>query len=216
MYLFVGDFFEIYPCGHIYQWLLLLFSHLVMSNYLQPHGLQHAELHCSSLSPIVCSNSCPLNNHGNFFISIIVHILLTICCYCSVAQSCPTLWNPMDCSTPGFPEFCHLLELAQIHVHWLVMPYNHLICSPLLLLPSIFPRIRVFFPMSQLFTLCGQSTGASASVLLMNIQGLFPLGLTGLISLQSKGLSIVFSNTKVQKLQFFDAQPSLQSNSHSI
>ena len=145
MYLFVGNFFEIYPCGHIYQWLLLLFSHLVMPNYLQTHGLQHAELCCSSLSPIVCSNSCPLNNHGNFYISIIVHILLTKCC-CSVTQSCPTLWNPMDCSTPGLPEFCHLLELAQIHVHWLVMPYNHLICSSLLLLPSIFPRIRVFFP----------------------------------------------------------------------
>ena len=72
------------------------------------------------------------------------------------------------------------------------------------------------FPMSRLFTSGGQSIGdsASASVLPMNIQGWFPLGLTGFISLQSKGLSIVFSNTRVQKHQFFGAQLSLWSNSH--
>ena len=72
--------------------------------------------------------------------------------------------------------------------------------------------------MSQFFASGGQSTGAStlASVLPMNIQGWFPLGLTGLISLQSKGLSRVSSNTTVQKHQFFGAQPSLWSNSHII
>ena len=72
------------------------------------------------------------------------------------------------------------------------------------------------FPMSQLFTSGGQSIGASASasILPMNIQGWFPLGLTVLISLPSKGLSRVFSNTTVQKHQLFNAQPSLQSNSH--
>ena len=72
------------------------------------------------------------------------------------------------------------------------------------------------FPMSQLFTSCGQSIGvwASASVLPMNIQGWIPLRLTDLISLQSKGLSKVFSCTTVQKHQFFDARPSLWSNSH--
>ena len=71
------------------------------------------------------------------------------------------------------------------------------------------------FPVSQFFASGGQSIGAltSASVLLMNIQDWFPLGLTGLI-LQSKGLSRVFSNTSVQKHQFFDAQLSLWSNSH--
>ena len=68
------------------------------------------------------------------------------------------------------------------------------------------------FPMSHLFTSSGQSIGVSASVLLVNIQGWFPLGLTGLISLQSKGLSRVFANTIVQKHQFFSAQPSLWSN----
>ena len=94
----------------------------------------------------------------------------------------------------------------------LVMPSNHLIlCRPLLLLPSIFPGIRVFFPMSQLFAWGGQSTGvsASASVHPMNTQDWSPLEWTGLISLQSKGLSRVFSNTTVQKHQFFGAQLSL-------
>ena len=90
----------------------------------------------------------------------------------------------------------------------LVMPSNHLIlCHPLLLPPSIFPSIRPF-PMSQFFTSGGQSIGvlASASVFPMNIQDWFPLGLTGLISLQSKSLSGVFSNTTVQKHQFFGTQ----------
>ena len=94
------------------------------------------------------------------------------------------------------------------------MPSNHLIlCRPLLLLPSIFPSIRVF---SKELALCisGQSIGASASVLPMNIQGRFPLKLTDLISLQSKGHSRVFSNTTIQKHQFFSTQPSLRSNSH--
>ena len=96
------------------------------------------------------------------------------------------------------------------------MPSNHLIlCCPLLLLPSIFPASGSF-PMSRLFPSSDQSIGASAlaSVLLMNIQDWFPLGFIGLISLQSKVLSRIFSNTTVQKHQFFSAQPSLQSNSH--
>ena len=97
-----------------------------------------------------------------------------------------------------------------------VMLSNHFIlCHPLLLLLSIFPASGSS-PMSWLFSLGGQSVGASASasVLLMNIQGWFPSGLTGLISLQCKGLSRVFSNTTVQKHQFSDAQPSLWFNSH--
>ena len=97
----------------------------------------------------------------------------------------------------------------------LVMPSSHLIlCRPLLLLPSIFSSTRAL--MSWLFTSGGQSTGvsASASILPMNIQGWFPLGWTGLISLQSKGLSRVFSSTTVQKHQFFATKLSSQSNSH--
>ena len=67
------------------------------------------------------------------------------CCF--VTWSCPTLCNPMDCSTPGLLVHHHLLELAQTHVRWVesVMPSNHLIlCCPLLLLASVFPSIRVF------------------------------------------------------------------------
>ena len=94
-----------------------------------------------------------------------------------------------------------------------VMPSNHLIlCHPLFLLPSIFPSIRVFSNQLAL-RIRWLATSASSSVLPMNIQGWFPLGLIGLISLQSKGLSRVFSSTTVQKCQFFNAKPSLWSTS---
>ena len=117
-----------------------------------------------------------------------------------VAQLCPTLRDPMDCSMPGFTILHHLTELAQTYVHWVsdVTQTSHPCCS-LLLLPSIFPSIRILSNELALPS-GGQSIGASASgsVLPMNIQAWFPLGLTGLISLQSKGLSRVFSNTTVQ------------------
>ena len=106
-----------------------------------------------------------------------------------------------------------LLKLMSIT---LVIPSNHFIlCLPLLLPPSIFPSVRIF-SMSRFFASGGQSIGisASASVLPMNIQDWFPLGWTGWISLQSKRFSRVFSNTTVQKHQFFGAQLSSQSNSH--
>ena len=86
----------------------------------------------------------------------------------------------MDCSMPGFPVHHQLLELAQIHVNQVDMPSNHLIlCCPLLFLLSIFPASG-FFPVSQFFAWSGQYIGvsASASVLPMNIQDWFPLGLT--------------------------------------
>ena len=111
-----------------------------------------------------------------------------------------------------------LPELAQTHVHWVgdaIQP-SHLLSSPS---PPAFnlSQHQEFFPMSWLFASGSQSIGASAStsVLPMNIQDWFPLRLTGLISLQSKGLSRVFSNTTVQKHQFFGAQPSLWSNSYN-
>ena len=93
-----------------------------------------------------------------------------------------------------------------------VMPSNHLILSSC---PQSFPASGSF-QMSQLFASGGQNTGVSAltSVLPMNIQDQFPLGWTGWISLQSKGLLRIFSNTTVQKHQFFEAQPSLWFNSH--
>ena len=93
-----------------------------------------------------------------------------------------------------------------------VMPYSHLI----LWCPRSFPASGTF-PMSQLFISNDQNTGAStsASILLMSFQSWFPLKLTGLISWLSKGLSEVFSSTTVQRHQFFDILPSLQSSSHS-
>ena len=124
-----------------------------------------------------------------------------------------TPWTAACQASLSFTISWSLLKLMSIES---VMPSSHLIlCRPLLLLPSIFPSIRVFL-MSQLFISSGQhtETSASASVLPMNIQGWFPLELTGFISLQSKGLSRVFSNTIVQKHQFFSAQLSLQSNYH--
>ena len=124
-----------------------------------------------------------------------------------------TPWTAAHQVSLSITDSQSLLKLMPIES---VMPSNHLIlCCPLLLLPSIFPSIRVFSK-SQLFASGGQSIGASAStsVLPMNIQNWFPLRLPGLISLQSKGLWRVFSNITIQNHQFFSAQPSLWSNSH--
>ena len=142
----------IYSC--MYQ-----FSCSVMSDSLWTHVLQHARLLYASLSPRVCSDSCPLSRWYH-----------------------PTISS----SVTRFSSR-----------------------------PQSFPASRSF-PKSQFFTSGGQRIGASASasVLPMNIHGWFPLEWTGLISLQSKGLSGVFSSTTFQKHQFFNTQPSLWSNSH--
>ena len=139
--------------------MLLLFSLSDMSGSFQPHGLQHARLPCPSLSPGVCSISCPLNQG----------------CYPTISSS--------------------------------VVPFSSCLQS--------FPASGSF-PMSWLFTSCGQRIGASASasVLPVNIQDSFPLGLIGLISVLSKGLSRAFSRIKILKHQLFCIQPSLWSNSH--
>ena len=133
------------------------FSHSVVSDSLQPHGLQHARLPCPSPTPRACSNSGP--------------------------------------SSP----WCHPTISSS------VIPFSSHLQS--------FPASGSF-QMSQLFSSGGQHIGASVSVLPMNIQDWFPLGWTGWISLQSKGLSKVFSNTTVQKHQFFSSQLSSQSNFH--
>ena len=123
-----------------------------MSESLQPLGLQHARLPCLSLSPRVCSNSCPLS----------------LCCLPSIS-----------------------------------------LCRPLLL-PSVFPSIRVSLNESALHVRWPKYWSFSFSISpSVNIQGLFPLRLTGLISLKSKGLSRVFSSTIIQKHQFFSTQHSL-------
>ena len=105
------------------------------------------------------------------------------------------LCDPKDCSTPGFPVLRRLLEFTQTRVHWVgdaIQPSSPLLSpSPLALNLS---QHKGLFQLSQLFASGGQSIGASASVLPMNIQGWFPLGLTGLLSLHSEGLSSVFSS----------------------
>ena len=147
------------PLPYSREVYLLLFSRSVMSDSLQPHGLQYIRIPCPSPSPRVCSKSHALS------------------------QRC----HPTNSSS--------------------VTPFSSCLQS--------FPASESF-PMSWLFTSGGQSIGASASasVLPKNSQGWFSLGLTGLISLLSKELSRVFSNTTVRKHQIFGIQPSLWSNSH--
>ena len=142
-----------------------------------------------------------------FYIPVFIH-------FSSVAQSCPTLCDPMNHSTPGLPFHHQLPELNQTHVHWVsdaIQP-SHPLLSPLFL-PSIFPSIRVFSNESAL-RIRGQSIGLSASpsVLPVNTED-WSLGCTGWISLQSKWLSRVFNNTTVQKHPFFSTHHSSQSNS---
>ena len=115
---------------------------------------------------------------------------------------------PCPSPTPGvYPNSCPLSQWCHPAISSSVVPFSS--CSQSL--PA-----SGSFPMSQLFAWCGQSTGvsASASVLPMNTQYWSPLWWTGWISLQSKGLSKVFSNTTVQKHKFFSAQLSSQPNSH--
>ena len=135
---------------------------------------------------------------------------------CSVAKLCPALCDPMDCSMPGFPVLYNLPEMAQTHVCWTsdaIQP-PHPLWSPSPPAFILSQHLRFLYWVG--FSIMWPSIGASAlaSVLPVNILGWFPLGLTGLISLLSKGLSRVFSSTTIQKHQFFSAQPSLWSSSH--
>ena len=137
-------------------------------------------------------------------VAVVIHLL------------CPTFWDPMDCNFLGSLSFTISRSLLKLLSPDSVMPSNHLIlCYSFLLLPSIFPSTKVFSS-EPAFHIRWPKYGAStlAEVLPVSIQGWFPLGLTGLISLQTKGLSRVFSSTTIQKHQFFGAQPSLWSNSH--
>ena len=149
---------------------------------------------------IICSN----NNFSVCFSSIqsLGHVQLFATPWTAIRQASLFITNSQS-----------LLKLMSIES---VRPSNHLIlCCPLLFLPSIFPSIW-FFSNKLALRIQWPSIGASASasVLPMNIQDWLPWGLTGLIFLQSKGLSRVFSNTTVQKHQFFGIQLSLWSNSH--
>ena len=163
---------------------------------------------------------------GLFYFELLLALLCPLFCtgsvqyFCTAVESLSCVWLfEAPWTIAGLvPQFFtisrSLLKFMSIES---VILSNHLIlCHTLLLLPSISPRIRSF-PMSPLFMSGGHSIGASASVPVppMNIQGWFPLEWTGLISLQAKGLSRVFSNTTIQKHQFFSAQPTLWSNSYT-
>ena len=135
----------------------------------------------------------------------------------SVDQSCPTLCDPMDRSTPGLPVYHQLPEFTQTHVHWVgdaIQP-SHPLSSPsppafsLSQHQDLFKWVSSSHQMAKVLRV-----SVSASVFPMNIQDWFPLGRTGWISSQSKRLARVFSKTVVQKCQFFGAQLSSQSNFH--
>ena len=144
-----------------------------------------------------------------------IHESFLVFC-CSVVQSCLTLCDLMDCSMSCFPvlhlrgacsDSCPLSQWCHPTISSSVVPFSSCLYS--------FPASGSYL-MSQLFASDGQSIGASASasVLPMNIQSWFPLGLTGVISLQSKGLSRVYSSTAVQKHQFFHARTSFVFSLH--
>ena len=148
---------------------------------------------------------------------ILLMILVMLLVFCYLQLSCwvvtNSLWPHGLQASLSITNSWSLLKIISIES---VMPSNHLIlCRPLLFLPLIFPSIRVFSKESILHIRWPKYwASSSASVLPMNIQDWFPLGLTSWISLLSKELSRVFSNTTIQKQQFFGAQPSLEFNSH--
>ena len=149
-----------------------------------------------------CSLECCLSHFQFNSVQWLSHVQLFVTPWTAACQACLSITNSRS-----------LLKLMSIE---LVIPSNHLILCPLLLfLPLIFPSIRVF-QMSQLSASGGQSIGVSPSTSVppTNTQDRSPLGGTGWISSKSRGLSRVFSNTIVQKHQFFCTQLSLQSNSH--
>ena len=138
-------------------------------------------------------------------------------CLCSVqfSRTVVSLCDPMNCSTPDLPVHHQHPEFTQTHVHWVgdaIQPSHPVV--PFSSCPWSLPASGSF-QMSQLFAWGGQSIGVSASAVLpMNTQDLSPVGWTGWISLQSKGLSRVFSSIIVQRHQFFSAQSFLLSSSH--
>ena len=122
----------------------------------------------------------------------------------------------MDCSMPGFLVLHHLPEFGQTHGHWVgeaIQP-SHPLSPPSPVLNLSQHQVLFQWVSSLHQSINRPSIRASASVLPKNIQDWFPLALTGLISLLSKGLSRAFSSTTVWKHQFFGAQPSLLPNSH--
>ena len=166
-----------------------------------------------SVSANLCCISCVGLQCFSKIVFFILYFVVVVVQSLSPVWVLVTPWTEAHQTSLSFTISWSLLKLMSIES---VMPSNHFIfCGPLLLLPSIF-LASGSFPVRWLFASGGQITGASAStsVLPMNVQGWFPLGLIYLISLLSKGLSRVYSSTTVWKHQFFSTQPSLWSNSH--
>ena len=136
--------------------------------------------------------------------------------FSSVAQSYLTLWDPMNCSTPGLPVHHQLWSQPKLMSIESVMPSNHLIlCCPLLLLPLIFPSIRVFSNESTLRKRWPKYWSFSLNISVSNEHpGLISFRMDWLDFHAVNGFWRVFSNTIVQKHKFFSAQLSSQSNSH--
>ena len=136
--------------------------------------------------------------------------------FSSVAQLCPTLCDPMNRSTPGLPVHYQLPEFIQTHMIESVMPSSHLIlCHPLLLLPPIPPSIRLFSNQSTLRMRWPKYWSFSFSrIPYKEHPGLFSFRMNWLDLLAVQGTLRVFSNTTVQKHQFFGTQLSSQSNFH--
>ena len=181
------------------------------------HGIFRQEYWCGFPFPYSRGSSWPRDWPASLASPELASIVFTNCTlweytsvrFSSVTQLCPTLCEPMDYSTAGLPVHHQLSEFTQIHVHWFgdVIQPSHPLSS--LSPPALnLTQQQGFFQISQFFASGSQSFGvsASASVLPMNIQDWFPLGWTGWIPLQSKGLSRVFSNTTLQKHQFFGTQ----------
>ena len=135
---------------------------------------------------------------------------------CSSAKPCLILCSPVDCCTPGFPVHGYLSKFSQTHVHWVSVPSNHLIlCHPLLLLPSIFPSIRIFSNESILHIRYPMYWSFSFSISpSKEYSGLISSRIDWFDLLAVKGLSRVFSSTTIWKHQFFRAQPSLWFSIH--
>ena len=190
-----------------------------------------ARLLNSRLSPTLLHTSLIFNSRFNrivmktqikcFYTSCAYQSIVSVsCCCCSIAQSCQTLCDAMDCSLPACQASLSLTiswSLPKFMFIALVMLSSHLILwCPLLLLPSIFPSITDFS--NEPFVCTGWPKYWSFSFSISpssEYQGWSPWRLTGLISLLSKGLSGIFSSTTVQRHQFFGILPSLQSSSQS-
>ena len=194
---------------HTYIYISLLnvrlFGCSVKSDSLPPHGLQHTRLPCPSPSPVKWSENLSVASD-----SLWPHGLYNP--WNSPGQSTGlgslSLLQgifPTQGLNPGVLN-CRQILLKLMSIESVISSSHLILCHPLLLLPSIFPNIRVFS--NELFELGGQSieVSSSASVLPMNIQDWFLLGWTDLISFQSKRLSRVFSSTIVRRHQFFHKQ----------